>query len=86
MRVTGGGLASEVIVPNVDGKRASFAIFAHLAAAHDGQLGPAAAAEGLRLYGEFVAEARAQPGSHPNIDLLLQVVENGVALRVQPAL
>ncbi len=36
----------------------------------------------LGVYGEFVAEARDEPGSHPNIDILLDVVERGAELTV----
>jgi hypothetical protein len=62
-------------VPNAPGKAASARIYAHLAAGGGGALGPAQAAEGLRLYGEYVEEARAQPGSHPNIDLLFRIAD-----------
>jgi hypothetical protein len=65
-------------VPNAPGKAASARIYAHLAAAHGGVLGVAAAQEGLRLYGEYVDEARREPGSHPNIDLLLRVADEGL--------
>ena len=34
-----------------------------------------AALEGLRLYDEKVQEARDNPGSHPNIDIMLQMVD-----------
>ena len=61
-------------VDNVDGKRASVAIYCHLASTFSQRLGKEAAKRGLELYGEYVAEAQAHPGSHPNIDLLLQVL------------
>jgi hypothetical protein len=62
-------------IPNAPGKAASARIYAHLAAQHGGVLTSAAAEEGLRLYGEFTEEARQQPGSHPNIDLLFRVIQ-----------
>lgn len=74
--VPGAGAAWEV--PNAPGKAASARIYAHLAAKHGGALTPAAAREGLELYGEYVAEAREQPGSHPNIDLLFRVIDEGL--------
>jgi hypothetical protein len=61
------------LIPNAPGKAGSVAIYSHLAEAHAGKLTPAAAAEGLELYGEFTAEAMEEPGSHPNIDILLAV-------------
>lgn len=75
----GGGA---VVIPNAPGKAASARIYAHLAAAHGGAIGPAAAEEGLRLYAEFVDEAVQQPGSHPNIDLLLRVQAEGLSCSV----
>jgi hypothetical protein len=59
---------------NQAGKKASVAIYNHLALKFDGRLTPAAAAEGLQLYAEVVGDAKARPGAHPNIDILLQVV------------
>jgi hypothetical protein len=56
------------------GKKASVAIYNHLALKYDGRLTPAAASEGLQLYAEVVDDAKARPGAHPNIDILLQVV------------
>lgn len=69
-------------IDNVEGKKASVAIFHHLAQEFGGKLTPAAAQLGLELYGEYVEEAKQQPGSHPNIDLLLRVVEQGLTLDV----
>ena len=49
----------------------SLRIYHALAQAFDGQLSAAAIAQGLEWFAEHVAEARAHPGSHPNIELLL---------------
>jgi len=38
--------------------------------------------QGLELYGEYVEEARQQPGSHPNIDLLDRVITEGMSLEL----
>lgn len=65
-------------IPNAPGKAASARIYAHLAATHGGRLSAAAAREGLALYAEVTDEARAHPGSHPNIDLLLKVEAEGL--------
>jgi hypothetical protein len=74
--VVGGG-SEPWVIANAPGKKASLVIYAHLAKKYNGQLTPAAAKEGLQLYGEYVEEAQQQPGSHPNIDLLLDVVASG---------
>lgn len=56
------------------GKKASVAIYAHLAQKYGGSLSAAAAQEGLSLYDEVVADAKARPGAHPNIDILFEVL------------
>lgn len=56
------------------GKKASVAIYAHLAQKYNGSLNAAAAQEGLSLYDEVVADAKARPGAHPNIDILFDVL------------
>ena len=38
----------------------------------------AAAEEGLRLYAEHSADARAHPGKHPNIDRLFDIIAQGL--------
>jgi hypothetical protein len=76
-RVVVGGGPEPWVIANAPGKKASLAIYAHLAKKYNGQLTAAAAQEGLQLYGEYVEEAQQQPGSHPNIDLLLEVVASG---------
>jgi hypothetical protein len=57
------------------GKKASVAIYAHLAQKYGNSLNQAAAQEGLTLYDEIVADAKAHPGSHPNIDILLDMLQ-----------
>lgn len=58
-------------IPAAPGKMGSLRIYHALARAFGGQLSAAAIAQGLEWFAEHVAEARAHPGSHPNIDLLL---------------
>lgn len=70
-------------IPNAPGKKASVAIYSHLASKYGGKLTAEAAEEGLQLYDEVVAEAKAQPGSHPNIDILLDVISNQTTLIIQ---
>lgn len=60
----------------------SVRIYAHLAATHGGKITPAAAAKGLELYDEHVADARARPGAHPNIDILFKVIADNSSLDV----
>lgn len=58
---------------NKPGSAGSVRIYAALAAEF-GCINAQAAARGLELFAEHTAAARAHPGSHPNIDRLLQLV------------
>lgn len=65
-------------IENKPGQAGSLAVYAALAQRH-GRITPAAAREGLEIYAEHTADARAHPGKHPNIDRLLQLAEAGGA-------
>jgi len=64
------------LIENLPGSQGSVRLYAWLFAKY-GDLGRMAAAEGLELYAEHVADARANPGKHPNIDRLLEIVVDG---------
>lgn len=72
----GGGLAATL--ENKPGKAGSLAVYNHLVLRH-GKIDAASAAEGLALFAEHAEDARKNPGKHPNIDRLLQVIENGLS-------
>ena len=65
-------------IPNADGKRASLVFYAAAAAKHGGELTSAAADDLLSWYHEFTEAARAHRGSHPNIDLPLDVKSGAI--------
>ncbi len=69
-------------IENQPGKAGSLAVYHALAARHGG-IDVAAAHEGLELFAEHTAAARAHPGSHPNIDRLLQVIASGQGYSVR---
>jgi hypothetical protein len=69
-------------IENKPGKAGSLAVYAALATKHGG-INAAAAEEGLQLFAEHTASARAHPGSHPNIDRLLNIIASGQALAVK---
>ncbi|MBM3386968.1 MAG: DUF2322 family protein [Betaproteobacteria bacterium] len=69
-------------IENQPGKAGSLAIYHALAAKH-GSITPAAAQEGLTLFAEHTASARQQPGSHPNIDRLFEVLSSGLGYTVR---
>ncbi len=68
-------------IENKPGQAGSLAVYAALAQRHGG-INAAAAEEGLAIYAEHTADARAFPGKHPNIDRLLEVIASGQTLSV----
>lgn len=68
-------------IENKPGKAGALAVYAALAARHGG-INVAAAQEGLDLFAEHTADARAHPGKHPNIDRLLEVIASGQCFAV----
>jgi len=73
-------------IENKPGQAGSLAVYAALAAKH-GSINVAAAQEGLGTYAEHTADSRANPGKHPNIDRLIQVIETsqGFTVKLIPA-
>jgi hypothetical protein len=69
-------------IENKPGQGGSLAVYNHLAQAY-GAITPEAAEKGLELYGEHTADARANPGKHPNVDRLLALVASGTTLRTR---
>ena len=59
-------------IPAAPGKMGSLRLYNALAKKFDGALNDDAVAQGLAWFAEHVADARAHPGAHPNIDLLLK--------------
>lgn len=66
---------------NKPGQSGALAVYAALAANY-GSINVAAAQEGLDLFAEHTDHARAHPGSHPNIDRLLAVIDSGACFSV----
>ena len=64
------------------GQIGSLTLYNHLAQFY-GAITPDAARKGLELYAEHTEDARANPGKHPNIDRLLEIVETGMVLTVK---
>lgn len=67
------------VIENRPGQAGSLAVYHHLLQRF-GSIGPEAAAAGLELYAEHTADARRNPGKHPNIDRLLAIVDGGPPL------
>ena len=67
-------------IPNAPGKQGSLKLYHALAQEFDGKLDAAAAERGLAWF----ADAEANPGKHPNIDLLFKVKAENISLTLKP--
>ncbi|MCP2040401.1 hypothetical protein L1281_000984 [Neisseria sp. HSC-16F19] len=70
-------------IPAVAGKLGSLRLYNALAERFGGVLDAAAAEQGLQWFAEHVADARTNPGRHPNVDLLLAVAAEKRQYRLQ---
>ncbi len=66
-------------IENKPGQAGSLAVYAALAAKH-GAINVAAAQEALQIYAEHTTDAEANPGKHPNIDRLIDVIRADLTL------
>ena len=75
--------AGEVVgvIENKPGSQGSVRVFNHLFKKWGGITKDAAKA-GLKIYAEHTADAEENPGKHPNIDRLFNVIETGEVLTV----
>lgn len=69
------------VIENAPGTAGSFRVYAYLAGRH-GAINGAAVQDGLSIYAEHTEDARLNPGKHPNIDRLFEVLRTGTALQV----
>lgn len=69
-------------IENKPGSQGSLAVYNHLAQTY-GAITPEAAKKGLELYGEHTQDAQANPGKHPNIDRLLNLINESKTLRIK---
>lgn len=60
-------------IENKPGKSGSLAVYNHLLLRH-GKIDAAAAREGIELFAEHTEDATRNPGKHPNIDRLLEII------------
>ncbi|WP_314342860.1 DUF2322 family protein [Simonsiella muelleri] len=71
-------------IPAVAGKLGSLKLYYALARQFDGKLNAQSATQGIEWFAEHVADAQANLGKHPNIDLLLHVQQQGLNYRLVP--
>ena len=67
----------EAVIENRPGQTGSLAVYNYLAQKY-GTINPDAAREGLDLFAEHHADAKANPGKHPNIDRLMAIVDGNL--------
>ncbi|MBJ6987404.1 DUF2322 family protein [Devosia sp. MC521] len=68
-------------IENAPGKQGSLKVYQYLQQEF-GALNVAAAEHGLLVFGEHTEDACNNPGAHPNIDRLIDVVSSGDALTI----
>lgn len=69
-------------IANQPGSSGSFRVYYHLAVKWGG-IGIKAAQEGLELFAEHTADAQANPGKHPNIDRLFDIIRQGTVISIR---
>jgi hypothetical protein len=70
------------VIENKPGSQGSVKVYNHLARMY-GEISMDAAVEGLSLYCEHTDDAENCPGKHPNIDRLLNILEDEHPLAVK---
>ncbi len=71
------------ILENKPGKAGSLAVYNHLVTRY-GAIDAPSAKEGLQLFAEHTEDARQNPGKHPNIDRLFEVIEKDLRFTGRP--
>lgn len=71
-------------IPAVAGKLGSLRVYNALAQQFNGKLDRTSAEKGLEIFAEHTADAKVNPGKHPNIDLLLAVVDENKNYQLVP--
>lgn len=68
-------------IENRPGQQGSLAVYRYLKESF-GQLDDHAAAHGLAVFAEHMADARNRPGAHPNIDRLFEIAAGAGSLQI----
>jgi hypothetical protein len=74
--------SSAGVIENKPGSLGSLKVYTHLARMY-GEISMDAAVEGLSLYAEHTEDAENCPGKHPNVDRLLNILEDEQPLAVK---
>ena len=74
---------SSFTVDNIPGKQASVKILYNISQANNFKITSKQAATGLALFADYAEEERRQPGSHPNIKLLFDIIAANQTWKVE---
>ena len=66
----------QLCIDNIPGKQASVKILCNIASTNNNLISTPQAELGLDLYGDYTQEELQNPNSHPNIRLLLDIIEH----------
>lgn len=70
-------------IPAAPGKLGSLRLYNALAEKFNGKLDRTSAEQGIAWFAEYVDDAKANPGKHPNIDLLFKVRDENLVLTLE---
>lgn len=73
-------------IPAIEGKLGSLKLYNALFEKFGGRLTTQEAQQGLEWFAEHVEDAKNNVGKHPNIDLLIKVVERDFVFKLEPVL
>ena len=71
-------------IPAIPGKLGSLRLYNALAEKFNGKLNRTSAQQGVEWFAEYVEDAKENPGKHPNIDLLVKVIDENLNLTLIP--
>ena len=71
-------------IPAAPGKLGSLRLYNALAEKFNGKLNRTSAQQGVEWFAEYIEDAKANPGKHPNIDLLFKVIDENLNLTLIP--
>ncbi len=72
----------EGCIENKPGSQGSVRVY-HYLAEQFGSITPEAAKKGLQIYAEHTHDAEQNPGKHPNIDRLFEIISCAITLQVK---
>ena len=76
LKLNNSATGEQLSIDNIPGKQASVKILYGIACDNNFKISVKQAALGLKLYGDYTQEELDNPGSHPNIKLLIDTIAN----------